>query len=41
MSSIFVDYNTVAKEIIYKLKKKKTAKNTNVWKLNNMLLDNL
>ena len=31
---------TLAKEIIHKFKKK-TAKNTNVWKLKNMLLDNL
>ena len=36
ISSIFSDHNTIELEI----NKKKTAKNTNTWKLNNMLLNN-
>ena len=37
ISSIFSDYNTMRLEINYK---KKTVKNTNPWRLNNMLLNN-
>ena len=36
ISSIFSDHNTRKLEINYK---KKTAKNTNIWKQNNMLLN--
>ena len=36
MSCIFCDHNTMRLEI----KRKKTAKNTNTWRLNNMLLNN-
>ena len=35
--SIFSDHDTMRKEINYK---KKTSKNTNTWRLNNMLLNN-
>ena len=37
ISSIFSDHNTIQQEIN---NKKKTAKNTNTWRLNNMLLNN-
>ena len=37
ISSIFSNHNTLRLEINYK---KKTAKNTNMWRLNNMLLNN-
>ena len=37
ISSIFSDHNTLRLEINYK---KKTVKNTNTWRLNNMLLNN-
>ena len=37
ISSIFSDHNTMRLKINYK---KKTAKNTNMWRLNNMLLSN-
>jgi len=36
ISSIFCDHNTIQLEIN---NKKKTAKNTNTWRLNNMLLN--
>ena len=36
ISSIFSDHNTMRLEIKYK---KKTAKNTNMWMINNMLLN--
>ena len=38
ISSIFSDHNTMRLEINHK--KKKTVKNTNRWRLNNMLLKN-
>ena len=38
ISNIFSDHNAMRLEIKYK--KKKTAKNTNTWRLNNMLLNN-
>ena len=38
MSSIFSDHNAVRLDVKYR--KKKTIKNTNIWKLNNMLLNN-
>ena len=37
LSSIFSNHDTMRLEINYE---KKTAKNTNMWKLNNMLLNN-
>ena len=37
ISSIFTDHNTIQLEIN---NKEKTAKNTNTWRLNNMLLNN-
>ena len=37
ISSIFSDHNAMRLDINYK---KKTVKNTNTWKLNNMLLNN-
>ena len=37
ISSIFSDHNTMRLEINHK---KKTAENTNTWRLNNMLLNN-
>ena len=37
ISSIFSDHNTVRPDIIYK---KKTARNTNTWRLNNTFLNN-
>ena len=37
ISSIFSDHNAMRLEINYR---KKTIKNTNTWKLNNMLLNN-
>ena len=37
LSSNFSDHNTMRLEINYK---KKTVKNTNMWKLNNTLLNN-
>ena len=39
ISSIFSDHNEVRLEINYR-KKKKTMKNTNIWRLNNTLLNN-
>ena len=38
ISNIFSDYNAIRLDIIYR--KKKTAKNTNSWRLKNMLLNN-
>ena len=38
ISSIFSDHNALRLEINYR--KKKTVKNTNTWRLNNMLLNN-
>ena len=38
MSSIFSDHNAVRLDINYR--EKKTIKNTNIWRLNNMLLNN-
>ena len=38
MSSIFSDHNAMRLEIKYK--KKKSIKNTNMWRLNNMQLNN-
>ena len=38
ISSIFSDHNAVRLHIIYK--KKKTIKNTNIWRLNSTLLNN-
>ena len=37
VSSIFSDHNTMRLDINYK---KKTVRNTNTWRLNNMLLNN-
>ena len=37
VSSIFSDHNAMRLDITYR---KKTVKNTNTWKLNNMLLNN-
>ena len=37
ISSIFSNHNAIRLEINYK---KKTVKNTNTWRLNNMLLNN-
>ena len=39
ISSIFSDHNVVRLDANYK-KKKKTFKNTNIWKLNNIFLNN-
>ena len=39
ISSIFSDHSTMRLDINYK-KKKKTARNTNTWRLNNMFLNN-
>ena len=39
ISSIFSDHNVVRLDVNYR-KKKKTIKNTNIWRLNNMLLNN-
>ena len=39
ISSIFSDHNAVRLDVNYR-GKKKTIKNTNIWKLNNMLLNN-
>ena len=38
--SIFSDHNVVRLDVNYRKKKKKTIKNTNIWRLNNMLLNN-
>ena len=38
ISSIFSDHNVVRLDVNYR--KKKTIKNTNIWRLNNMLLNN-
>ena len=38
ISSIFSDHNVIRLDINYR--KKKTIKNTNIWRLNNMLLNN-
>ena len=40
ISSIFSNYNGNRLDINYKKKKKKTVKNTNPWRLNNMFLNN-
>ena len=41
ISEIFSNYNTVRLDINYKgKKKKKTVRNTNTWRLNNMFLNN-
>ena len=42
ISSIFPDHNVVRLDINYRKekKKKKTTKNTNIWRLNNTLLNN-
>ena len=37
---MFSDHNVTRLGINYRLKKKKTVKNTNTWRLNNMLLNN-
>ena len=37
--SIFSDYNAVRLDLNYR-RKKKTIKNSNIWRLNNMLLNN-
>ena len=37
-SSIFSDHNAVRLDVNYR--KKKTVKNTNIWRLNNTLLNN-
>ena len=39
ISSIFSDHNVVRLDVNYR-KKKKTIKNTNIWRLNNTLLNN-
>ena len=39
ISSIIADHNAVRLNVNY-WRKKKTIKNTNIWKLNNMLLNN-
>ena len=38
ISSIFSDHNTV--KLVINYRKKKTIKNKNIWRLNNMLLTN-
>ena len=38
ISSIFSDHNAVRLDVNYR--KKKTIKNANIWRLNNMLLNN-
>ena len=38
ISSIFSDHNVIRLDINYR--KKKTVKNTNTWRLNNILLNN-
>ena len=38
--NIFSDHNTIRLDINYRVKKKKTAKSTNTWRLNNTLLNN-
>ena len=40
ISSIFPDHNTMRLDINYKKKKKKSVRNTNTWRLNNMFLNN-
>ena len=40
VSSIFSDHNAMRLDINYKKRKKKTIKNTNTCRLNNMLLNN-
>ena len=40
ISSIFLDHNAMRLVINYRKKKKKPCKNTNTWRLNNMLLNN-
>ena len=40
VSSIFSDHNAMRLDINYKGKKKKTVRNTNTWRLNNMFLNN-
>ena len=39
ISSIFSDHNVVRLDVNY-MKKKKTIKNTNIWRLNNTVLKN-
>ena len=38
--SVFSDHNVVRLDVYYRKKKKKTIKNTNIWTLNNTLLNN-
>ena len=38
--SIFSDHNVVRLDVNYRKKKKKPIKNTDIWRLNNMLLNN-
>jgi len=38
--SIFSDHNAVRLDVKYRKKKKKTIKNSNIWRLNNTLLNN-
>ena len=40
ISSIFSDQNAVRLRVNYRKNKQKTTENTNVWRLNNMLLNN-
>ena len=40
ISSIFSDHNAMRLDINYKKGKKKTLRNTNTWRLNNMFLNN-
>ena len=40
VSSIFSDHNAMRLAINYRGKKKKTVRNTNTWRLNNMFLNN-
>ena len=40
ISSIFSDHNVVRLDVNYRKKKKKLFKNTNIWRLNNTLLNN-
>ena len=40
LSSIFSDHNAMRLDINYKKGKKKTLRNTNTWRLNNMFLNN-
>ena len=40
ISSIFSDHSAVRLDVNHRKKKKKTIKNTNIWRLNNTLLNN-